>query len=229
MLVEQGVFVPTQGSFLVWKYLFHEGIGSHGRCLDIGSGTGLLAVQLALNGAAHVHAIDIDKKAVDNTLTNAFRNGVADRVSAAAVDLYPWLPEERYDVIVASLYQMPVDPFEQVVTHRPLDYWGRNLIDHLIEMLPEALADDGVAYIMQLSIIGQERTAELLDKVGFEARVVDFTFFPFHDLFKEKQDQIERVEQLSDAYHIDLGDEEVMVAYLLEVTRKGSESEGLPT
>ena len=228
ILVEEGVFIPTAGSFLVWKYLFQEGIGSHGRCLDIGSGTGLLAVQLALNGAAHVHAIDIDEKAVDNTLTNAFRNGVSDRVSAAAVDLYPWIPEERYDVIVASLYQMPVDPFEQVATHRPLDYWGRNLVDHLIEMLPKALADDGVAYIMQLSIIGQERTAELLDKVGFQARVVDFTFFPFHDLFKEKQDQIERVEQLSDAYHIDIGNEEVMVAYLIEVTRKGSESEGLP-
>jgi S-methylmethionine-dependent homocysteine/selenocysteine methylase/SAM-dependent methyltransferase len=229
ILIEEGVFIPTQGSFLVWKYLFEEQIGSHGRCLDIGSGSGLLAVQLALNGAAHVHAMDIDEKAVDNTLTNAFRNGVADRVSAAAVDLYPWLPEERYDVIVASLYQMPVDPFEQVVTHRPLDYWGRNLIDHLIEMLPQALADDGVAYIMQLSIIGQERTAELLDKVGFQARVVDYTFFPFHDLFKEKQEQIERVEQLSDAYHLNLGHEEVMVAYLLEVTRKGAESEGLPT
>ncbi len=228
ILVEDGVFVPTQGSFLVWKYLFQEGIGSHGRCLDIGSGTGVLTVQLALNGAAHVHAIDIDKKAVDNTMTNAFRNGVADRVSAAAVDLYPWLPEERYDVIVASLYQMPVDPFEQVVTHRPLDYWGRNLIDHLIEMLPKALADDGVAYIMQLSIIGQERTSELLEKVGFQARVVDYTFFPFHELFKEKQDQIERVEQLSDAYHLSLGGEEIMVAYLIEVTRKGSESEGLP-
>jgi S-methylmethionine-dependent homocysteine/selenocysteine methylase/SAM-dependent methyltransferase len=228
MLVENGVFLPTQGSFLVWKYLFAERIGSHARCLDIGSGTGLLAVQLALNGAAHVHAIDIDKQAIDNTLTNAFRNGVADRVSAAAVDLYPWIPEERYDVIVASLYQMPVDPFEQVVTHRPLDYWGRNLIDHLIELLPQALAEDGVAYIMQLSIIGQERTAELLDKAGFQARVVDYTFFPFHDLFKDKQDQIERVEQLSDAYHLNIGSEEIMVAYLLEATRKGAESEGLP-
>jgi S-methylmethionine-dependent homocysteine/selenocysteine methylase/SAM-dependent methyltransferase len=229
ILVEEGVFTPTQGSFLVWKYLFQEGIGSHQRCLDIGSGSGLLTVQLALNGAVHVHAIDIDRTAVDNTLTNAFRNGVADRVSAAPVDLYPWIPEERYDVIVASLYQMPVDPFEQVVTHRPLDYWGRNLIDHLIEMLPQALADDGVAYIMQLSIIGQERTLDLLEKMGFRSRVVDFTFFPFHELFQEKHDQIERVEQLSDAYHLKLGDEEVMVAYLIEATRKGSESEGLPT
>jgi S-methylmethionine-dependent homocysteine/selenocysteine methylase/SAM-dependent methyltransferase len=218
---EPGVFAPTQGSFMVWKYLYREGIGAHQRCVDIGCGTGLLTVQLARNGAAHVHAIDIEAAAVKNTLTNAFRNGVADRVSAAAQDLYPWVPEERYDMIVASLYQMPVDPFEQVVTHRPLDYWGRNLLDHLIRLLPQALADDGTAYIMQLSIIGEKRTMALLDQMGYQSRVVDFGFFEFNDLFSDKRDQIARVEVSSDAYHLSLGSTDVMVAYLLEVTRKG--------
>ncbi len=218
--MEQGVFEPTQGSFLAWKYLYREGIGAHQRCLDIGCGQGLLAVQLARNGAAHVHAIDIDQAAVKNTLTNAFRNGVADRVTAATQDLYPWVPEERYDVIVASLYQMPVDPFEQATSHRPLDYWGRNLLDHLINMLPEALAEDGTAYIMQLSIIGERRTAELLDHNGYQARVVDFAFFEFSELFRTKNDQITRVEENSDAYHLTFGETEVMVAYLLEITRK---------
>jgi len=225
LMVEPGVFVPTQGSFLIWKYLFREGVGAHQRCLDIGCGSGLLAVQMARNGAAHVHAIDIDATAVSTTLTNAFRNGVADRISAAAVDLFPWVPEERYDVIVASLYQMPVDPFEQVSTHRPLDYWGRNLIDHLIALLPAALADDGVAYILQLSIIGQRRTAEQLGALGYRSRVVDFGFFEFHELFAEKSEQIVRVEELSDAYHLKLGDRNVMVAYLVEVTREGEGSE----
>jgi S-methylmethionine-dependent homocysteine/selenocysteine methylase/SAM-dependent methyltransferase len=225
LMVEPGVFVPTQGSFLVWKYLFREGIGAHQRCLDIGCGTGLQSVQMARNGAAHVHAIDIDDAAVSNTLTNAFRNGVADRISAAAVDLFPWVPEERYDVIVAGLYQMPVDPFEQVSTHRPLDYWGRNLIDHLISLLPDALADDGVAYILQLSIIGQERTAEQLDALGYQSRVVDFGFFEFHELFSDKSEQITRVEELSDAYHLQLSDREVMVDYLIEVTRKNEDRE----
>ncbi|HET8977745.1 MAG TPA: homocysteine S-methyltransferase family protein [Solirubrobacteraceae bacterium] len=222
--IEDGVFVPTQGSFLAWKYLYREGIGAHQRCLDVGCGSGLLTVQLARNGAAHVHAIDIDETAVKNTLTNAFRNGVADRVSASAQDLYPWVPEERYDVIVASLYQTPVDPFEQVTTHRPLDYWGRNLLDHLIRMLPEALADDGTAYVMQLSIIGQRRTAELLDQLGYQARVVDFSFFEFSDLFSSKRDQIARVEEHSDAYHLRFGSTDVMVAYLLEITRTSKES-----
>jgi S-methylmethionine-dependent homocysteine/selenocysteine methylase/SAM-dependent methyltransferase len=227
LICEPGVYLPTEGSFLVWKYLFREGIGAHQRCLDVGCGTGLQTVQLALNGAAHVHALDIEEQAVANTLTNAFRNGVSDRVTADVVDLYPWVPEERYDLIVASLYQMPVDPFEQVSTHRPLDYWGRNLLDHLIAMLPEALADDGVAYIMQLSIIGRQRTVELLDEAGFTSHVVDYTFVPFPELFSERTEQIERVEQLSDAYHLTFGNQDVLVAYLIEATRKTNRNEGL--
>ena len=122
-------------------------------------------------------------------------------------------------MIVASLYQTPVDPFEQVSTHRPLDYWGRNLLDHMISLLPDALADDGTAYILQLSIIGRQRTAERLEALGFAVRVVDFGFFEFHELFEEKSEQIRRVEELSDAYHLRLGERDVMVAYLIEVRR----------
>lgn len=216
---DPGVFVPTQGSFLAWRHLFEENIGNRQRCLDIGCGSGILAVQLALNGAAHVHAIDLDEVAVQNTLANAFRNGVADRVSAAAVDLYPWVPEERYELIVASLYQMPVDPSEQVGTHRPLDYWGRNLLDHLVGLLPEALAEDGVAYLMQLSILSQERTARLLEQNGLQAKVVDYSFFELSELFQQGREHIEHVEEMTDAYHFGFGDQHVMVAYLLEVTR----------
>ena len=55
------------------------------------------------------------------------------------------------------------------------------------------------------------------------SRVVSFAFFEFHDLFTEKKEQILRVEEQSDAYHLRLGDHDVMVAYLIEVTRKGEE------
>ena len=146
------------------------------------------------------------------------RNGVADRMTGEAIDLYPWVPKDRYDLVVASLYQMPVDPYDQPNTHRPLDFWGRNLLDHLITLLPKLLDDDGVAYVMQLSILGQARTAELLAEHGYESRVVDFAFFDFHELFQQRKRQIERVEELSDAYHLRFRDEDVMVAYLLEVT-----------
>ena len=100
---------PPSGACSCGSICFEAGWADK-RCLDVGCGSGLLAVQLALNGAEHVHAIDIQRRAVANTLANAFRNGVADRVSGAEVDLYMVEPEERYDLVVASLYQMPVDP-----------------------------------------------------------------------------------------------------------------------
>jgi S-methylmethionine-dependent homocysteine/selenocysteine methylase/SAM-dependent methyltransferase len=217
IVVDAGVFSPTHGSFLVWKHLYLEGIGKGLRCLDIGCGTGLQAVQLARNGAEHVHAIDLEQAAVVNTLTNAFRNGVADRVSAARADLYPWVPAERYGAIVASLYQMPNDPYEETLSHRPLDFWGRNLVDHLIGLLPSALAPGGVAYLMQLSILGAERTSELLERAGLSARVVDFSFLELRPPFEERAAQIARVEAHSDAYHLGLGREGAIVAYLLEI------------
>jgi S-methylmethionine-dependent homocysteine/selenocysteine methylase/SAM-dependent methyltransferase len=227
LTVDPGVFVPTQGSFLCWRYLFGERIGKDASCVDVGCGSGVLGIQLALNGARNVHAIDIDRNAIANTLANAFRNGVADRMTAEEVDLYEWEPERRYDICVASLYQMPVDPFEEPTGHRPLDYWGRNLLDHFITVLPRLLADGGTAYVMQLSILGQRETSRQLQRAGLQARVVDFSFFPFSDLFRTNGAQIERVEKLSDAFHLGLGGSDIMVAYLLEV--KKTPSPALPT
>jgi homocysteine S-methyltransferase len=219
LVLEPGVFVPTQGSFLLWKHLFSDGIGKDKTCLDVGCGTGLLTTQLALNGAKQVHAIDIDRAAVANTLSNAFRNDVADRVSGEQVDLYPWVPDQRYDIVVASLYQMPNDPFEQLSSHRPLDYWGRSLFDHLLRLLPKLLTEDGRAYLMQLSILSQSETIRRLARDGLRSRVIDFSFFEFSSVFDEYAAQIKRVEELSDSYHLRFGDTNTMVAYLLEITR----------
>jgi hypothetical protein len=58
---------------------------------------------------------------------------------------------------VASLWQTPLDPFERPTSHCPLDFWGRNLIDHLVTLLPRLLGEHGVAYVMQLSVLGQLR------------------------------------------------------------------------
>lgn len=220
IVVDPGVFRPTQGSFLLWKHLFSSRLGKNQRCLDIGCGSGILTVQLALNGAERVHAFDVQEKAISNTLANAFRNGVADRVTAKAVDLYTYQPEDKFDVVVASLYQMPVDPMGEITGHRPVDFWGRNLLDHLIKQLPILLAENGAAYLMQISILSQLRTARLLDEAGLVGRVVDYAFFHFSPVFYENIDQIRRVEQLSDAYHLELGEDDVMVMYLVEARLK---------
>jgi ribosomal protein L11 methylase PrmA len=63
--------------------------------VDIGCGIGLLTVQLALNGATHVCAIDLEKHTFGNALASAFRNEVVHQETAQDADLCPWVAEER--------------------------------------------------------------------------------------------------------------------------------------
>jgi S-methylmethionine-dependent homocysteine/selenocysteine methylase/SAM-dependent methyltransferase len=226
LVADPGVALPGGGSLMTWRYLYAEGIGAHQRCLDVGTGTGILAIQLALNGASHVHAIDIDERAVRNTESNAFRNGVGDTLTAARADVYPWVPDERYEVIVASLEQTPVDPYQQVASHRPVDYWGRTPFDHLLAKLPDALAPEGVAYVMQLSILSRQRTAKLLEAADLDVRVVAHDLFPFPAGLDDHRVQIRRAEELSDAYHPMVGEEDLLVAYLLEIRRRDAAPDG---
>ena len=219
LVVEPGVAPPSDADYMTWRHLVREGVGAHQRCLDLGCGTGLLGIQLALNGAQRVRAVDVDPAAVANTRTNAYRNRVDERLDAAVVDVYPWTPEERFDLIVASLDQDPADPIEAVSSHRRADFWGRGLLDQLIAKLDEALAPDGVAYLVQHSILSQQRTAKLLADRGLAAEVADFAVFGLPERSRQRLDQIERVEDLSDAYHLRFGADAAMVAYLLEVRR----------
>lgn len=220
IVVDPDVFIPTQGSYLAWKYLFNARIGADKRCIDVGCGAGILTVQLALNGASEVVALDIDKAAVANTLTNAFRNDVDERVSGQVADLYAFTPDAPFDVVVASLYQMPTDPRGQLSAHRPVDYWGRNIFDHFLEMLPSIMAENGTAYVMQISLLGQARTDVILREHGFSTRVVDFNLYNFSDVFLDNRDQIQHVAAESDAFYFSFREQDVMAMYLLEIARE---------
>lgn len=71
------------------------------RVLDVGCGSGVLAIAAARLGAAHVRALDIAPAAVEMTARNARRNGVAARidVSMAAVGDVAG----TFDVVVANI------------------------------------------------------------------------------------------------------------------------------
>ncbi len=75
--------------------LLDEAIGDTrpGRVLDIGTGTGILAVAAVKLGAGRVVAVDVDPDAVAAARVNAARNGCADRI-----DLIMAGPESLRDV-----------------------------------------------------------------------------------------------------------------------------------
>ncbi len=117
--------------------------------------------------------------AIANTVSNAYRNGVGDRVSGDDVDLYQWTSDERYDLIVASLYQMPVDPYEEPSGHRPLDYWGRNQLDHFLGRLPRPARPTTAARSSCNSpSSGRRRRRRRLAQEGLTARVARLHLLP---------------------------------------------------
>ncbi|MET8682388.1 class I SAM-dependent methyltransferase [Streptomyces sp. NPDC004647] len=83
-----------------------------GSMLEIGSGTGIIAVSSALAGCDRLVACDINPAAVRNTAMNAARHGVGDRLRAVHSDLFTGLDvDERFDTIFwhSNYVLAPVD------------------------------------------------------------------------------------------------------------------------
>ena len=71
--------------------------------LDIGTGTGLIALMMAQRfPEAHVDAIDIDADAASQAEDNARRSPFADRVAVRCVSLQEYVAEREYESIVCN-------------------------------------------------------------------------------------------------------------------------------
>ena len=103
------------------------------RPLDLGCGSGILAIAIAKASGVHVRATDIDPESVIVAARNARDNGALGRVSAALSDGYRsrFLAHHRpYDLIVANILA------------RPLARMAKDLSRHL--------AEDGVVVLSGL-------------------------------------------------------------------------------
>ena len=85
--------------------------------LDNGCGTGVLGIFAKKLGAAHVLAVDIDDKSVQNTLENAALNGVEIEARLEDISSLPfreWLGLGSFDLVLANIHrnillaQMPI-------------------------------------------------------------------------------------------------------------------------
>ncbi len=80
--------------------------------VDFGCGSGILGIAALKLGAARVVGIDIDQQALDASLDNAARNGVADQLE---VYLPENQPELEADVVVANILAEPLRELNQVI------------------------------------------------------------------------------------------------------------------
>ncbi len=89
--------------------LMESRIPAGGRVLDVGTGTGLLAIAALARGAATAVGVDIDPWSVENARETAALNGVADRLDVrdgSADDV----PETGFDLVLANIIRPVLQP-----------------------------------------------------------------------------------------------------------------------
>lgn len=100
--VSPGVLIPRPETAELVDWILDENNGDDLRVLDIGTGSGCIAICLARNLAfANVKAIDISPKAIDVAKENA--EMLKAKVEFEEADMYKWSPEPNsLDIVVSN-------------------------------------------------------------------------------------------------------------------------------
>lgn len=114
--------------------------------LDIGTGTGVLAIAAIRLGARHAVACDIDEWSYDNAIENAALNGVAEKMTILEGDIAV-TPDQPYDLVIANIQ--------------------RNVLIPLLPAMRSRLAPGGTLLLAGLLNIDRDAMTEALREHGF--------------------------------------------------------------
>ena len=174
LLVPPTVFHPR---FFVASEYFAACIGRLDlrgkRVVDIGTGTGILALAAARADAARVLALDINPNAARAAHENARLNGFSDRVVAVCSNLLSALaPRPLFDVILSNPPFFPGEPRDLAdrAWHAGPGY--RDIIS-LFDQARERLAPGGRFYILLSSDCDLDFLQSLIARARFRARVIE--------------------------------------------------------
>ncbi|MFH1224281.1 MAG: HemK2/MTQ2 family protein methyltransferase [Candidatus Diapherotrites archaeon] len=168
--VSDSVYAPAEDSFLLAEAVCAEKRAASAKlALDLGTGSGIQAINLALLGAGKVVAADINGCALRDARANAERFGISRRVSAVHSDMFSSLRGTKFDFIVFNPPYVPSGEPEL----RDVDGGkrGREALDRFLSRFGKHLNTEGVCYFMQSSLNGTARTEMLLKRNGFGFRI----------------------------------------------------------
>jgi release factor glutamine methyltransferase len=167
-----GVFHPRPDSWMLARAVRAERLPAGARVLDVCTGSGLLAVTAALEGA-RATAVDLSRRAVLCAALNARLNGV--RVRALRGDLFAPVRGERFDAIVSNPPYVPAED-DEVPARGQRRAWdagrdGRAILDRLCAEAPAHLDAGGVLLLIQSSLCDTEATLSALNAAGLRTEI----------------------------------------------------------
>jgi release factor glutamine methyltransferase len=184
--VTEGVYAPQEDSQLLIDVMDKTGLARGRRVADLCTGSGVVAIAAAEQGASAVTAFDICPRAVHFARQQVSAAGVAVDVHlgswARAAEFGP------YELVVCNPPYVPHDPSVEnldVPTHvgppRAWDagYDGRLVLDPLCASMQGLLAEGGTMLLVQSEFAEPRKTLAALASCGFDAEIYAWQWIQF--------------------------------------------------
>lgn len=180
------VYKPAEDSRLLLAAA-GDGVGGDDRVLEVGAGSGYVAVGIARRTGARVVATDINPHACRATRERAAEAGVP--VATARTDLLGALTADGFDAVACNPPYLPDTPEGPVPE---TEDWlsvavsggrsGRAVIDPFLEDVGRVLRPGGVVYLLVSSLTGVEAVLEHAAANGLAGESVASESYPFETL-----------------------------------------------
>jgi release factor glutamine methyltransferase len=171
-MVLPGVYAPQEDTALLIGALSDESLPPGAAVLDVGTGSGALALAAARRGG-RVTAVDVSRRAVWAARLNAARAGVRLRVRRG--NLFTPVRGETFDLVLANPPYVPAP----AAGRRPrgaarawdAGHDGRLVLDRICREVPALLRPGGVLLLVQSALSDPELTVACLREAGLKAAV----------------------------------------------------------
>lgn len=168
LLVMPGVFPPRDDTRLLIDIL---ALKNSDAVLDVGTGTGALAIWAARNGAARVLATDIAGAAAYNARQNVQRLDLGDCIEVRSGHMFSCISRfETFDLILANLPGRNKVAADDTAAAQ----WDTEFKAHraLFEGARNHLGPNGAIYMVKANYPDLPATIELAESNGFRASIV---------------------------------------------------------
>ena len=172
LIKDRKIYMPSAATRLIAENLQEiDGL----RVLDLGTGSGVLAILASKLGAGNVVATDVSDRAIKIAKRNAEINGV--EIDFRVGDLFNPVRGELFDLIICNPPMTPSPIQLRRFTWGGID--GRLILDKVIDEAPSHLRRNGRLILPIISLVGIGRTYQALLGRGFIPKILDYRVHPF--------------------------------------------------